>query len=79
MAHHRTRVEGDEGGCASISRAVEKSSSRMKCAIHHDDGGDENYEGDNYNPLETISNTHHLVQYLVSDSESNTSVLGGKP
>ena len=51
------RVEGDGGGCAVISRVVEKSASRIKCDVRHDDDGDDS------NPLENISNmltrVHH--------------------
>ena len=58
------RVEGDGCGCVGISRAVDKSAPRTKRAVRHDDGGDGSDDGDDGNPLEKISNTHHLAQYF---------------
>jgi len=52
VADRGMRVEGDGGECADISRAVEKSASGTKRAVRHDDGGDENDDGDDGNPLE---------------------------
>ena len=58
------KVEGDGGGGAGIIRAVDKSVSRTKRAIHQDDGSDRINDNNNGNPLEKISITHHLAQYF---------------
>ena len=58
------RVADDGGGGTDISRAVDKSAPRTKRAVRHDDGDDGSDDGDDGNPLEKISNTHHLAQYF---------------
>ena len=58
------RVEGDGVGGAGIIRAVDKSAPRTKRVVRHDDGGDGSNDDDDGNPLEKISNTHHLAQYF---------------